>query len=338
MDSATLKGGLVVVAAAVVIGLLFVGSYVGGLHAPQFHHVPLAVVGDSRLANRLEVGGQFNTTTVGSRATAVSRVYDRKDLGAIVVGRHGIDVLVASAGGRALTAAMETGVPLAVRAATGTKAPVHIVDVSPLPANDPNGLTPFYLVLGIVVASFMGAATMALVFGVKPVGRRVWWRILGFAVMALGLGLGEVGIVNAIGPLRGHYVVLALSGLLLGTTVGTVTVALQSLLGMYGTGVAVLIFVVLGNPASSGPVATKLLPGFWRTIGPYLPSGAGTDLVRNVAYFGGNATTRPLVALFVWLVAALGLAAVSTRIRPIGVPVPPGQDQPSVVSQAIARA
>jgi hypothetical protein len=338
MDTTTLKGGLVLAATAVVIGLLFVGSYVGALHAPKFHHVPLGVVGDPRLADRLAVGGDFATSTVDSRAAAVRRVYDRNDLGAIVVGRQRIDLLVASAGGRALTAAMETDLPVAVRAATGTNAPIDVVDVRPLPANDPNGLTPFYLVLGIVVASFIGATTFALVFGVKPVGRRVWWRILGFAVVALGLGLGEVGIVNAIGPLRGHYVVLALVGLLLGTTVGAVTVAFQSLLGMYGSGVAILIFVVLGNPASSGPVATKLLPGFWRTIGPYLPSGAGTDLVRNIAYFGGNATTRPLVALFVWLVAALGLAAVAMRVRPIGVPVPADQARPSVGSPATASA
>jgi hypothetical protein len=311
---------------------------VGALHEPKFHHVPLGVVGDPRLADRLDVGGAFATTAVSSRAAAVSRIYDRKDLGAIVVAPRRIDVLVAGAGGRALTAAMATDVPLAVRAATGTSVPIDVVEVRPLPMTDPNGLTPFYLVLGIVVASFMGATTFALVFGLKPVGRRIWWRILGFAVMALFMGLGEVGIVNAIGPLRGHYVVLALVGLLLGTTVGTITVALQSLLGMFGTGVAILIFVVLGNPASSGPVATKLLPGFWRTIGPYLPSGAGTDLVRNIAYFDGNATTRPVVALFVWLVAALGLAAVSTRLRPIGVPVPAAEARPSPVSPATASA
>jgi hypothetical protein len=107
---------------------------------------------------------------------------------------------------------------------------------------------------------------------------------------------------------------------------------------MFGTGVAILIFVVLGNPASSGPVATRLLPGFWRAIGPYLPSGAGTDLVRNIAYFGGNATTRPLLALFVWLVAALGLAAVSLRVRPIGVPVPPSAARPSAAPDATANA
>jgi hypothetical protein len=132
-------------------------------------------------------------------------------------------------------------------------------------------------------------------------------------VRALGLGVGEVGVVNAIGPLRGHYLPLVLACLLVGTTVGAVSVALQSLVGILGTGIAILLFVVLGNPASGGPYATTLLPDIWRTIGPYLPTGAGGDLMRNIAYFDGDATGRPLLVLFVWLAAALGFARLSTR-------------------------
>jgi hypothetical protein len=104
-----------------------------------------------------------------------------------------------------------------------------------------------------------------------------------------------------------------------GTTVATITVAVQSLLGIMGGGVAILLFVVLGNPASGGPAATPPLPGFWRMIGPYLPTGAGTDLVRNIAYFDGNATTRPLLVLFAWLVGALVVVAPSTPTHPVAV-------------------
>jgi hypothetical protein len=313
IDRPTLIRGAVVVVGAIVIGLAFVGSYVGALHEPRFHDVHLGVVGSPRLAERLGAGSAFAATSVPSRQAAIKRIDERKDYGAIVAGPRGIDVLVASAAGRAVALGLRTNLPPALRAATGTKTPVHVADIRPAPTNDPNGLTPFYLALGIVVASFVGANTFSLFFGLKPAGRRIWWRFLGFGVTALALGLGEVGIVNAIGPLRGHYVALSLVGLLLGTTVGAVTVALQALLGVLGNGVALLLFVVLGNPASGGPYATALLPGFWRTVGPYLPAGAGTDLVRNISYFGGNAITRPLLVLFVWLAAALLLAAVATR-------------------------
>ena len=53
---------------------------------------------------------------------------------------------------------------------------------------------------------------------------------------------------------------------------------------------------------------TSFLPGFWRTFGPYLPAGAGTTVVRNTIYFGGNAITRSLLILVAYLV--VGAAAV----------------------------
>jgi hypothetical protein len=318
MDRQTLMRGAVVIVAVIVTGMAFVWSYVGALHEPKFHDVGLAVVGPPRLAEQLGSSSEFAATSVASRPEAIRRIDERKDFGAIVAGPRTIDVLVAPAAGRAVAIALRTNLPPALHAATGTKTPVRVIDVKPLPKTDPSGITPFYLALGLVVANYIGAVFFAFVFGAKPVGRRVWWRILGVGIMALALGVGEVGIVNAIGPLRGHYLALVLVGLLLGTSVGTVTVGLQSLFGIMGTSVAILLFVVLGNPASGGPYATELLPGFWRTIGPYLPAGAGTDLVRNVVYFDANATTRPLLVLFVWLALALAVAALSTRTRPLG--------------------
>jgi hypothetical protein len=304
------------IAGVLLVGLGFVGSYVGALHEPRFHGVALAIVGPTRLAERLDAGGEFATTSVRSPQAAIRRIDQRKALGAIIARPRSIDVLVAPAASHAISTALATNLPPALRAVTGARERIRVIDVKPLPANDPNGITPFYLALGIVVANFIGAMFFALVFGFKPVGRRVWWRILGFGAMALALGLGEVGLVNLIGPLRGHYLPLVLVGLLLGTTVATITVAVQSFLGVMGGGVAILLFVVLGNPASGGPAATPLLPGFWRTIGPYLPTGAGTDMVRNVAYFDGSAITRPLLVLCAWLIGALGLVALSTITRP----------------------
>jgi hypothetical protein len=315
IDRPTLMRGLVVVLGGILIGLAFVGSYVGALHAPKFHNVHLGVVGPAPLVKQLDAGSQFAATSVSSRQAAIKRIDERKDFGAIVVGRRRVDVLLAPAASRTIALVLETNLPAMLRTATGTSTAVHLTDIKPLPKSDPNGLTPFYLALGLVVASFIAATTFSMFFGLKAPGRRIWWRILGFAVMALVLGLGEVGLVNAIGPLRGHYLSLALVGLLLSATVGTSTAALQALFGILGNGVAILLFVVLGNPASGGPYATALLPGFWRTVGPYLPAGAGTDLVRNISYFGGNAIARPLVVLFVWLAVALALAALSTRMR-----------------------
>jgi hypothetical protein len=308
----------VIVAAASIVGLAFVSSYVGGLHQPKFHNVPLAVVGPPRLVRQLNASSQFSGTSVASRQSAIRRIDERKDFGAIVVGARGIDVLVARKANLALANLLQAKLPAALESATGTKVPVRIVDVKPLPANDPSGVSPFYLALGLVVGSYIGAVFFAFAFGTKPTGGRVWWRLLGTATISVVLGLSEVAIVNAIGPLRGHYLELVPVAILLGLTVGTVTVGLQSFFGIIGTTIAILLFVVVGNPSSGGIYPAQLLPWFWRTIGPYLPSGAGVDLVRNIAYFDGNAIARPLVVLFVWFAVALVLAVLSTRVRPLG--------------------
>lgn len=64
--------------------------------------------------------------------------------------------------------------------------------------------------------------------------------------------------------------------------------------------------MVLGNPAAGGPWPRELLPGFWRVIAPYLPKWAGTQGVRNVAYFGGHGLSTPFLVLSVY--AATGTA------------------------------
>jgi hypothetical protein len=90
--------------------------------------------------------------------------------------------------------------------------------------------------------------------------------------------------------------------------------ALQVALGVLGIGVAVLLFVILGNPSAGGAYARALIPPFWRAIGAFFPPGAGTDATRSVAYFGGANTAEPLFILgaycVIGLLATLGLASV----------------------------
>jgi hypothetical protein len=69
--------------------------------------------------------------------------------------------------------------------------------------------------------------------------------------------------------------------------VGAVTAALQVWTGLVGIGLAILLFVVLGNPSAGGAYPAPLLPPFWAAIGPWLPPGAATGALRGIAYFGG---------------------------------------------------
>jgi hypothetical protein len=336
MDHKSLVRGAVAIVAAMVVGLAFVWSFVGGLHQPTFHKVPIAVYGPAALRQKLNSGSEFSVTRVDSRQAAIDKVDNHDALGGIVVGPQGIDVLVASVAGLTVSDALSTDLPpvLAAHAPPGT--PVRVVDLKPAPKNDPLGLSVFFLALSIMIGNYIGAIFFGLAFGVKPVGRRVWWRLSGVGILGLVLALGEVAIVYAIGPLHGHYIPLVLGSLLLGLSVSFFTVGLQSFLGIVGTTIAILVFIILGNPSSGGPIPNQLLPGIWRTVGPYLPEGAGTDLYRNIVYFGSHNLTRPLLVMFTWLTIGILFVLASVRARPLGLQMKDDFDRQEAARAAAA--
>jgi hypothetical protein len=87
---------------------------------------------------------------------------------------------------------------------------------------------------------------------------------------------------------------------------GVATAGIQAAAGPAGTGLVILVFVILGNAASGGPFARPLLPGFWRAIGGVLPPGATVDLARSALFFGGARIAGPILVLVGW--AAVGAA------------------------------
>jgi len=81
---------------------------------------------------------------------------------------------------------------------------------------------------------------------------------------------------------------------------------------------ALIAFVLIGNPASGGIVPEQFLPGFWRSVGPWLPNRAGFTLLRNVLYFDGNDITRALIVLAAYtLIGIVLLLAFAERKRPM---------------------
>jgi hypothetical protein len=86
------------------------------------------------------------------------------------------------------------------------------------------------------------------------------------------------------------------------------TAGLQALLGMPGTALALICFILIGNPSTGGAVTTEFLPGFWRAVGPWLPGGAGTEAIRNVVYFGGADLGRSFAVLGAYVAAGSALA------------------------------
>jgi len=107
--------------------------------------------------------------------------------------------------------------------------------------------------------------------------------------------------------------------------------AFQSLLGVGGTGVAILLFVVLGNPGAGGAAAPDLLPGFWRVSGQLLPNGAAVTGIRDAVYFPDASIGGPIAVLVAWIVLSTIVALlVGRRARSID----EGYGEASLVSPA----
>lgn len=308
-------------AALLLVGVLalqlaMIGSYVGALHAPKPRDVPVAVVGPAQLTAplqaRLRDGGMLAPRAVADGAAARRAIEEREVYAAIIPGRTR-DTLLVSAAASATVAEL---LPKLLGRLEPEGRRLRVEDVTPLPASDPRGISPFYLVVGWLVGGYIGATVLGLARGSAARSRRWAVRRLGaLAAYAIASGfLGTLLVQNVIGVLEGNTLELAAVGALMVFATAAATAALQSLLGIAGTALAILLFVALGNPASGGPLASELLmPAPWRAIGALLPPGAGTTLVRNVTYFDANAIFGPLLVLAAYSVAGSGLTILAAR-------------------------
>ena len=92
------------------------------------------------------------------------------------------------------------------------------------------------------------------------------------------------------------------------------TAGFQSLVGVGGTAIGAILFLVIGNPASGGSSAPELLPAFWRQLSELLPPGAAITAVRDVVYFHGYGISRALIVLSIWIAAGAAVV-VGVHIR-----------------------
>jgi hypothetical protein len=302
----TPKAVALVLLPALVLLLAFAFFYVGAFHEPIPHNVPLAVVGPASVAKQLDrlPGKPFDTRESASRSDALSQIDDRKVYGVYEAATNRL--FVASAANRAVAIALERTLDR-VAAAKGGRA-VRVTDVKPLPANDPNGTAAFYAVIAWVFGGYIGSTLIGLIG--TPRSRSHAHAVARIGVLA---GFGVVaGILSVIllrvcfGVFAGHVVALCAIGALTIFASGAATAGIQAAAGPAGTGLVVLLFVILGNTASGGPFARPLLPWLWRTIGGVLPPGASVDLARSALFFDGARIAGPILVLAGW--AAFGTA------------------------------
>jgi hypothetical protein len=309
--TATIRTGAAALAAAMLLMLAFAGSYVGAFHKPTPHGVPLEVVAPPSLASRVTAslnsvpGHPVSARAASSRQAAVAAVLGRQVYAVYEAAANRLDV--ASAANRATAVALEE--LFARLAAAQHNPPPAVVDLAPLPASDPNGTSAFYAVVAWVFGGYLAATLLGLMGTPRSASRqRSLLRIGGLAAYSVIGALVTVLVLRgAFGVFAGHVLAMWAVATLIVFASGAATAGLQALAGVLGTGVVILLFVIVGNAASGGPYARPLLPGFWRTIGGILPPGAGVDLARSTLYFGGSRLAGPILALAAW--GVLGIVA-----------------------------
>lgn len=317
------------VLATLLLACGFIYSYIGAFHDPSPHAITMQVAAKQSQASSQE-RTQLVDQTVGrlesleghpiDASAAASPADVRRDVtngsvssGLILDPDGKKDVLyVASGGGTSVTSAVEQVVD---GASQSQKRSYTVQDVVPLAEGDAKGLTGFYLAVGWVVGGYLVASLLAVAEGSRPVTRRHALLRLGlFVPYSIALGFGGAAIA---GPLLDAWEAPLLPLGLVGTAtvlcVAAASAGLQAMLGTFGIGAAVLLFVVLGNPSAGGPYQADLLPTFWSNIGPFIPTGAATVLIRDIVYFDSDGTGWQLAVLAAYLVVGAVMTAVMAR-------------------------
>lgn len=319
-ERAVLIRSAAALAGVAIVGLLFIASYADALHKPTPSDVPLAVTAQvpQQVTETLDSSPEIEAIGVATPDEAREKIDERDAYGSLAAASGGTLVLtVAPAAGPAVAQFLAEGLAPKLRQ-QGAK--VRVAEVHPLPPDDTRGLVGFYTVVGWIVTGYLAATFLAVTFGPHPDHAMAWWRLAGLALLAIVVGFAGAALSKSIGGFGGSVFTMGVVGTLACFAAGAFTLGMQSAFGVVGTAIPVLLFVVLGNPASGGPFSLELLPGFWSALGPLLPTGAATSAMRDIAYFPEASVGSQFLVLVVWALigAVLALTLGLRRTRAAG--------------------
>ncbi|WP_422750395.1 hypothetical protein [Micromonospora sp. WMMD1219] len=318
--------------AALILGTLalasaFIAAYVGALHKPDPRDVPVAVVTSDQQAQAVMSAVRARTDTIkpigyDSRGAAFDGLNDRSVYAVLSSAPDGgLTLATASAGAPAATE-LVTGV--FTEAARQAGVPLEVTDDVPVSADDPRGLVPFYLAVGVVLGGYLASTALGISLGTSPRDlRRAGLRIATLAVHAILLGvIGAILVGPVLGVFEDRVATVAVVGALAAFAAGMVAAAVQGWLGLLGTGIVILLLVVLGNPGSGGIYAPEFLPPFLRGMHRWNVPGLATDLFKSAIYFDWRGGGWALTGLLAWVVAGLAGLLTATMFRARRRPAP----------------
>lgn len=305
---------VVVTAGVVAIVFAFVTSNVAANHEPEPHNLPVGLVGSPQVidpvAGQLErsAPGAFEVIPYGSVEAARTGILHRDVYGAFVPGPAPI-LLVATAASRPAEDVLRQAFEAATRAQGQT---LVVRDLAPLPASDSGGATSFSAILSLTIAGLLGSSLIYQVTRKRPVYVRL------AAIFALGIGGGLMAALATnvvVEAFQDNFLAVWGVATLFVLAIALPISAFQTLLGLPGTAVGLIVFIVIGTPASGGGSAPELLPGFWRAVSQLLPPGAAITSMRDVVYFDGHGAAGTLLVLGIYaILGAIGAVTID-RLR-----------------------
>ncbi|MEV1020986.1 carboxypeptidase regulatory-like domain-containing protein [Streptomyces sp. NPDC050264] len=289
--------------AVLFLGILF--FFAPALHAPQPHHVRVAVAGNAAAARtdaelRRHQPGGFDVEAVPDTSRARQAVLDR-DAYAGYATEGGRPVLyVAKANG----ASLEQQLVADFGQLTGGHGDLVVRDVAPTTGKDPLGSTAVYFATAWNIPAYILATT--LLRAVRFDRRR---KLMAVAVVAALFGAAGYGIGVGLGYLQADPATMAVA-FLLTTAVATTASGLAAFTRQYLPAVGMTLFIVMSIPTSGGAVPAPLLPPFYQGIHAVMPLANAVDALRGIQYFDGAGILEPMLVLCAWIVlgaALLGL-------------------------------
>jgi hypothetical protein len=306
---------LFVVAGILTLAFVFVGSNVAANHEPTPHGLPLGIVGPpsavagttGQLGRRAP--GAFAFKAYGSLAAARTAILHRSVYGALEPGPPPV-LLVAEAASGYVANLLEKNFQAAAHA-QGQRLTVQ--DLAPLPPSDSTGASSFSATLSLIIVAILGTSMIYLVTRKRTLAV----RLTALAMLAVGAGLMAALVTNVVvGAFSGHFLPVWGVATLFVLAMVMPIAAFQGLLGLPGTGVGLVVFVVVGDPAAGGSTAPQLLPDPWRTVSQGLPPGATVTAMRDVVYFQGYGATLALITLGLYAVLGAIAAVIVNKLRP----------------------
>lgn len=322
-----------------ILELLFAAAYLAAFHNPTPNQLPIGIVTSTintkPVATTLEksADGAFKVQQYTAMQTAQNDLKQQKIYAIYSPAFPGSTIIIASANGQSVSkllastlATFDSGVQQQMRLqmardplqAPASQTPITepaIHNIAPLVSGD-GGAAVFYTAFPAVFGGYIAAVALNLVRGKRKFTKQnALIRTLGFAcaaiITSIGVALIAIHGVDAI-PSGDFW---AVSGVLAATYFGVAMFSsgLISLMGIIGTALVIVLFVILGNPASGGVVPMALTgSGPWHLLSPVLPTGAAVSAIRQIVYYDGM-TVWPHLGVLVGysLVGLLALMTIS---------------------------